>query len=149
MSPPRSSGHAKLRDRDVELAPEDRRLVLHVVFDTNTVVSALLFASGGLAWLRQHWREGGSIPLVSRATAAELTRVLSYPKFRLSPADRIELLGDYLPYCETIKLFGEMPNCVPGHKRSTVSRSCSERQRRSAGHRQPGPSRINRSKHLF
>ena len=104
MSPPRSSGHAKLRDRDVSSLPEDRRLVLHVVFDTNTIVSALLFASGGLAWLRQHWREGGSIPLVSRATAAELTRVLSYPKFRLSPADRIELLGDYLPYCETIKL---------------------------------------------
>ncbi|MGC1463608.1 MAG: putative toxin-antitoxin system toxin component, PIN family [Terracidiphilus sp.] len=82
---------------------------MRVVFDTNTVISALLFASGSLAWLRQHWREGGSIPLVYRATAAELTRVLSYPKFRLSPEDRIELLGDYLPYCETVKLLEKCP----------------------------------------
>ena len=74
-----------------------------VVFDTNTVVSALLFANGRLAWLRQHWREGGCVPLISRATAAELTRVLGYPKFRLSPDDRLELLADYLPYCETIE----------------------------------------------
>ena len=74
-----------------------------VVFDTNTVVSALLFANGRLAWLRQHWREGGCTPLISRATVAELTRVLGYPKFRLSPDDRLELLADYLPYCETIE----------------------------------------------
>lgn len=74
-----------------------------VVFDTNTVVSALLFANGRLAWLRQHWREGGCTPLISRATVAELTRVLGYPKFRLSQDDRLELLADYLPYCETIE----------------------------------------------
>jgi len=80
-----------------------------VVFDTNTVVSALLFANGRLAWLRSHWREGGCTPLISRATAAELHRVLGYPKFRLSPDDRMELLGDYLPFCETIKLTQKCP----------------------------------------
>ena len=73
-----------------------------VVFDTTTVVSALLFASGRLAWLRQHWREGGCVPLISRATAAELARVLRYPKFGLSPDDARELLADYLPHCEVI-----------------------------------------------
>jgi putative PIN family toxin of toxin-antitoxin system len=74
-----------------------------VVFDTTTVISALLFANGRLAWLRQHWREGGCIPLISYATVAELTRVLRYPKFRLSPGDSRELLADYLPYCEVIE----------------------------------------------
>jgi putative PIN family toxin of toxin-antitoxin system len=74
-----------------------------VVFDTTTVVSALLFANGRLAWLRQHWREGGCAPLISRATAAELTRVLRYPKFGLSSGDVRELLADYLPYCEVIE----------------------------------------------
>jgi putative PIN family toxin of toxin-antitoxin system len=78
-----------------------------VVFDTTTVVSALLFANGRLAWLRQHWRDGGSTPLISRATAAELTRVLGYPKFRLSQDDRRELLAEYLPYCEVIELTEE------------------------------------------
>ena len=74
-----------------------------VVFDSTTVVSALLFANGRLAWLRQHWREGGCVPLISRATAAELTRVLRYPKFGLSADDARELLADYLPYCEVIE----------------------------------------------
>lgn len=77
-----------------------------VVFDTATVVSALLFAGGRLAWLRQHWRQGGGLPLISRATAAELTRVLGYPKFRLTSDDRRELLAEYLPYCEVVEVTG-------------------------------------------
>ncbi len=44
------------------------------------------------------------MPLVSRATAAELTRVLGYPKFQLSSADRRELLAEYLPYCAVINV---------------------------------------------
>jgi putative PIN family toxin of toxin-antitoxin system len=79
------------------------------VFDTNTVVSALLFASGRLAWIRQHLREGSSVPLISRTTAAELSMVLSYPKFGLSPEDRIELIGDYLPWCEIVELSQKCP----------------------------------------
>jgi putative PIN family toxin of toxin-antitoxin system len=74
------------------------------VFDTTTVVSALLFKNGRLAWLRQHWTNGGCAPLICRATAEELTRVLGYPKFALSPDDRRELLAEYLPYCEVIVL---------------------------------------------
>jgi putative PIN family toxin of toxin-antitoxin system len=42
------------------------------------------------------------VPLLSRETAAELVRVLAYPKFRLSLADRHELLAEFLPYCEVI-----------------------------------------------
>jgi putative PIN family toxin of toxin-antitoxin system len=74
-----------------------------VVFDT-TVVSALLFTSGRLAWLRNHWAERGCTPLISHATAAELERVLRYPKFRLSSAERHELLGEYLPWCEVVEI---------------------------------------------
>jgi putative PIN family toxin of toxin-antitoxin system len=77
---------------------------LRVVFDTNTVISALVFTSGRLAWLRTHWREGRSNPLVSRATVEELKRVLGYPKFKLNTDYQLELLGDYLVYCETIEV---------------------------------------------
>jgi uncharacterized protein len=73
-----------------------------VVFDTNTVVSALVFNGGRLAWLRLHWREGKCVPLVCRATVLELTRVLAYSKFKLSDERRLELQGDYLPYCSTV-----------------------------------------------
>jgi len=74
-----------------------------VVFDTTTVVSALLFANGRLAWLRQHWQDDECVPLISRATTAELIRVLEYPKFRLSPDESRELLAEYLPYCKVIE----------------------------------------------
>lgn len=76
--------------------------VPRVVFDTNTVISALVFTGGRLAWLRDHWRERECVALVSRATIAELKRVLAYSKFRLSVEGQLELLADYLPYCETI-----------------------------------------------
>jgi putative PIN family toxin of toxin-antitoxin system len=72
------------------------------VFDTTTVVSALLFRNGRLAWLRPHWREELCVPLISRTTALELTKVLGYPKFKLSSDDRRELLAEYLPYCKIV-----------------------------------------------
>jgi uncharacterized protein len=83
--------------------------VSRAVFDTNTVISALLFTSGRLAWLRAHWRDGGCTPLISRATAAELDRVLAYPKFQLANSDRIELMGDYLPFCKIVEVRRKCP----------------------------------------
>ncbi len=74
-----------------------------VVFDTSTVLSALVYSTGRVGWLRQHWREGGCVPLISRETAAELTRVLRYSKFKLSPDDAEELLADYVPYCQVVE----------------------------------------------
>ncbi len=44
------------------------------------------------------------MPLASRATIEELTRVLRYPKFQLSFDNRDELLAEYLPYCEIVKV---------------------------------------------
>jgi putative PIN family toxin of toxin-antitoxin system len=73
-----------------------------VVFDTNVVLSALLFPASRLAWLRTHWREGGAVPLISPATARELRRVIGYPKFRLSEQYRMELLALYIPYSESL-----------------------------------------------
>ena len=73
-----------------------------VVIDTNLVLSALVFAQGRLTPLRQAWQNGQCQPLVSRVTAAELIRVLAYPKFKLTPDEQQELLADYLPYCSTV-----------------------------------------------
>ena len=73
-----------------------------IVFDTSVVLSVLVFQSGRLAWLRAHWSERACIPLASADTAAELVRILSYSKFRLTMERRDELLADYLPYCEAV-----------------------------------------------
>ncbi len=71
------------------------------MFDTNVVVSALVFAGGRSAWLRRAWAGGVLVPVVSRPTTQELLRVLAYPKFGLAPDDRAELLGEYLPFAES------------------------------------------------
>lgn len=80
-----------------------------VVFDTNVVLSALLFAGPATRRLRGLWQQGACTPLVSSATAAELLRVLAYPKFRLSAAERGELLGDYLPFTRVLVLPDPLP----------------------------------------
>ena len=72
------------------------------VFDTNVVISALVFSGGSLSWMRAAWATGRVTPVVSRATTAELTTVLAYPKFALDDDDRTELLADYLPFAEVI-----------------------------------------------
>jgi putative PIN family toxin of toxin-antitoxin system len=72
--------------------------------DTNVVLSALLSPGGRLAWLREAWKEGTLVPIVSRDTALELVRALSYPKFGLSEAERQVLLADYLPFAEMVEV---------------------------------------------
>ena len=85
---------------------------LRVVLDTNVVLSALVFRGGAAGQVRQAWQRGRLLPLASSATVQELVRVLAYPKFRLSPAERDELLADYLPYVETVRI-PQPPPTVP------------------------------------
>ncbi len=85
---------------------------LRVVFDTNVVLSALVFGKGRLAPIRDAWHRGDCVPLVSSVTAGELIRALAYPKFGLSADDQSELLADYLPWCTTVRM-PAMPPKVP------------------------------------
>lgn len=82
-----------------------------LVLDTNVLLSALLFPAGSLSWMRQAWQSGAVRPLTSRDTTAELLRVLAYPKFRLNDDEREDLLADYLPWCETVRV--SKPPLVP------------------------------------
>lgn len=81
---------------------------MRAVFDTNVVVSALVFGRR-LAWLRQAWASAALVPVVCRPTADELLRVLAYPKFRLDPVERRILLEDYLPFAEVARLPDPLP----------------------------------------
>ncbi|MBB1075153.1 putative toxin-antitoxin system toxin component, PIN family [Rhodoferax sp. 4810] len=85
---------------------------IRVVLDTNVVLSALVFGGGQAGQLRLAWQHGAFVPLVSTATAQELVRVLAYPKFRLSKFDQDELLADYLPYAQTVRV-PQPPPTVP------------------------------------
>ena len=86
---------------------------MRVVFDTNTVVSALLFNHGRLSWLRYHWRREDIVALASKATTDELIRVFAYPKFQLSRAAIESLLAEYLPHVHAISVSSrrKSPKC--------------------------------------
>lgn len=77
---------------------------VRVVLDTNVVLSALVFGGGAAGRVRRAWQQGALLPLASIATVQELVRVLAYQKFRLSQADQDELLADFLPYTETVRI---------------------------------------------
>ena len=85
---------------------------VRAVLDTNVVLSTLVFRDGAAGQLRLAWQRGLVLPLASTATVQELVRVLAYPKFRLSQAEQDELLADYLPYAETVRI-PQPPPLVP------------------------------------
>lgn len=82
------------------------------VLDTNAVLSALIRPGGVSGRLRLAWQSQRFVPLVSRATAAELIRVLAYPKFKLTPDEQHDLLADYLPWAEAARI-PEPPPTTP------------------------------------
>jgi uncharacterized protein len=102
---------------------------LQAVFDTNVVVSALLFSGGHAAWLRDAWAGGAIVPVVSRETLQELVRVLAYPRFRLNHDDRNELLGDYVPYTQLTEIpeQRDTPRCRDPHDQMFVDLAVSAR----------------------
>jgi putative PIN family toxin of toxin-antitoxin system len=77
---------------------------LRVVFDTNVVLSALVFRNDAARRLRRAWQTGQCLPLASTGTAQELLRVLSYPKFKLGANEQHELLAEYLPFVRSVKI---------------------------------------------
>ncbi|MGQ0530624.1 MAG: putative toxin-antitoxin system toxin component, PIN family [Panacagrimonas sp.] len=78
------------------------------VFDTNVVVSAILFRTGRLSALRALW-PSSTIPLVSADTVRELAEVLHYRKFKLSADSVSDALALYLPHAETVEVVKPCP----------------------------------------
>jgi len=75
-----------------------------VVFDTNILVSALLF-KGSLAGLVDLWKKGRLIPVLSRETFHEFKAVLEYPKFSLSRQEiKVIIEEEVLPYFEVVEI---------------------------------------------
>jgi len=65
-----------------------------------------------MTWLRHNWQSGVIVPIVSKDTANELLKVLTYPKFKLTNQEQGLLLADFLPYAETFT-FNDVPLNLP------------------------------------
>ena len=87
---------------------QKKAIVCRVVLDTNVLVSALLFR-GSLSKLVNLWKTGRIKPVVSLATFQEFKKVLTYPKFALTPEEILFLLEEeVLPYFEVIDVRQEV-----------------------------------------
>jgi uncharacterized protein len=97
------------------MMPNSAPVTLKVVFDTNVVVSATLFKSSFLSPLRAAWQEGRVSTVVCAETNAELLRVLTYPKFKLTEAGIAHVLALYLPYAlsHKMKLSAKQKSLLP------------------------------------
>lgn len=73
---------------------------MRLVFDSNIVISALIFSNNQTNLLRQAWEQSILIPIIAKETVEELLRVLAYPKFQLSTDEQEILLSSYLQNAE-------------------------------------------------
>jgi len=65
---------------------------MRIVCDTNVLLSAYLFRSGSLSWLREAIDARHLTLIFDRHTMAELLRVLAYDKFALTKSERERVL---------------------------------------------------------
>jgi uncharacterized protein len=65
---------------------------VQIVADTNVLLSAYLFRTSTLAWLREAIEQQTITIHLDPATSGELKRVLGYPKFKLLPHEQMAVL---------------------------------------------------------
>jgi len=91
---------------------------IRVVIDTNLLISSLLFGGGVASKLRVLWQSSEVVPVLCKETMLELMRVLHYPKFKLTPEGREQILAELIPYMETLilpKRWPALPACRDLH----------------------------------
>lgn len=66
--------------------------MMHIVCDTNVLLSAYLFRNGTFTWLRDAVDATRLTLVFDRHTTAELVRVLAYDKFALTKSERDSVL---------------------------------------------------------
>lgn len=85
-----------------------KKKIIKVVFDTNVLVSALLFR-GGLSKIVDLWVKGKIVPVISRDTFEEFKKVLFYPKFSLTEKEvKIIIEENILPFFEVADITADV-----------------------------------------
>jgi putative PIN family toxin of toxin-antitoxin system len=91
---------------------------LRVVFDTNVLVSVLLYRDSALAYLPEAWAGRAVVPLSDQSVIDELSRILielGARKFQLHPAQVQEIVTRYVSVAEPVPAIpatqGTLPKC--------------------------------------
>jgi predicted nucleic acid-binding protein len=77
---------------------------LRVVLDTNVVLSALVFGGGAAGRLRLGVATGHFCAAGQHGHGARAGAGVGYPKFRFPRQSSNELLADYLPWVQTVRI---------------------------------------------
>lgn len=87
---------------------DKKKKIIKVVFDTNVLVSALLFR-GALSKIVDLWVTGKIVPVISRDTFEEFKKVLFYPKFSLTEKEvKIIIEENILPFFEVADITADV-----------------------------------------
>ncbi len=74
---------------------------LRLVLDTSAVLMPIVRENSGEGWLREAWRNGQIIPLISADTRSELIETLGKPEFDAGEEQAAML---YLNYCVEVEI---------------------------------------------
>ncbi len=88
---------------------------MHTVADTNVLLSAYLFRNSSLKWLKEAADTGALTLVLDPLTAAELKRVLTYPKFGLTPSMQesvlLRIIVNAVVFSDTAPANTKLPIC--------------------------------------
>jgi putative PIN family toxin of toxin-antitoxin system len=93
-----------------------QRHPLRVVFDTNVLVSVLLYRDSALAYLPEAWTGRSVVPLSDQSVIDELSRILielGARKFQLLPAQVQEIVARYVSVAEAVPAIPATPGALP------------------------------------
>jgi putative PIN family toxin of toxin-antitoxin system len=92
------------------------RYPLRVVFDTNVLVSVLLYRDSALAYLPEAWTVRSVVPLSDQSVLDELSRILialGARKFQLLPPQVEDIVARYLSLTEPVPATPAMEGVLP------------------------------------
>ena len=88
---------------------------MHIVAATNVLLNAYLFRNSSLTWLRAAADAGSLTFAFDPLTAAELKRVLAYPKFNLHVREQtsvlLRVLMNALVFEDAASANAQLPSC--------------------------------------
>ncbi len=92
---------------------------MQIVADTNVLLSAYLFRSSMLSWLRDAIEQRAVTIHLDPATSGELKRVLSYPKFKLQQHEQLAVLLSIVQHADIhlqiARSYASLPKCRDDH----------------------------------
>ena len=92
--PGRAVSYPPARDDQIEQSEQSHH-IHHIVFDSNVLISLLVFDDPRYRATMAAWRAGAIRVITDAACAAEFQRVLAYPRLKLEPDRQLSIFSNF------------------------------------------------------